>query len=554
MDKDRFSDGIMFKWLNQKEIYAKYDNKGRSAKLQAYLDELHEDYIATRPGTDFGNDSQHGLFGYVNEDSNVEKMKLEDIKKYIGKKTLNGVDVYKTVISLSEKDAIQYGFTTKRAWKDLLVDKVQEIAKEFGIDSKDLEWTASYHSKKNNPHCHLLLWNKNQNLQINKKPFVFYKRIRKTLAKSIFKLKLQSLYDIKNISKKQIANMTNEELEKYKSDLKELYKNPDIKIRVTDTEREEKIILDSLKELKIDECIYICDIEEPNNFSEIKKIDNDKFEYKNFGEQSILYREQSYLDTVQFLSNFSDLKIFKNKNELEEYIKFKKNEHIDIENNLKEIMPDIFGIPIISNKFKEQNFEIILNKMIELKNFTNDFENGYKYLYQSPEVKRNIDIISKLILKSSEDCKCEFDEYIKTSINASKLMEEIDSKKSYDRIKKKAENEMFNKIGNQILQFMKSISFEEFIRKREEWINRQLNYEEIKGIQKANMEENIKQEEQNNIRKMITEVFQVLSNENISHNAYFNRIKRNTNLSKQSKKEQYLKNRMKGNIDWGLER
>ena len=57
MDKDRFSDGVFFKWINQKEIYAKYDNKGRARKIQAYLDQLHEDYIATRPGTDFGEDS-----------------------------------------------------------------------------------------------------------------------------------------------------------------------------------------------------------------------------------------------------------------------------------------------------------------------------------------------------------------------------------------------------------------------------------------------------------------------------------------------------------------
>ena len=65
MDKDRFSDGVFFKWLNQKEIYKKYDNKGRSIRIQAYLDELHEDYIATRPGADFGDDL-HGLFGYIN--------------------------------------------------------------------------------------------------------------------------------------------------------------------------------------------------------------------------------------------------------------------------------------------------------------------------------------------------------------------------------------------------------------------------------------------------------------------------------------------------------
>ena len=553
MDKDRFSDGVFFKWLNQKEIYKKYDNKGRSKRIQAYLDELHEDYIATRPGTDYGEDF-HGLFGYINENPNVEKMELEDIKKYVANKTLNDVDIYKTVISLSESDAIQYGYTTKEAWKDLLLERVKEIGREFGIKPENLEWTASYHSKKNNPHCHLLLWNKNQHLELQKKPFVRYKRIRKALSKSVFKLKLKSLYDIKNVSKKQIANLTNEELQKYKEDLKEFYENPDIQLRIIDTDEQEKVILDNLKELELDKCIYICDIEEPNNFTEIKKIDIDKFEFKNCGEQSILYRQNSFLDTAEFLANFSNLKVFNNKKDLENYIEQKNKEHIDIENNLKEIMPDIFGIPVLSNKFREQNFDIILNKITELKSKSNNFENGYKYKYQTPEIKMYIDELSKLILNTSEDCRNEFDEYIQTSINVSRIIADINNKKDYEKVKRIAENEMFNKIGNQILQFVKEVSFEEYIRKKQEWENNRIKYEENQGIKKANEELSIKRMESKNARKMITDIFQMLSEENISHNAYYNRIRNSSNLSKQAKREIYLRNRMKGNIDWGLER
>lgn len=553
MDKDRFSDGVFFKWLNQKEIYKKYDNKGRSRRIQAYLDELHEDYIATRPGTDFG-ENFHGLFGYINENSNVEKMELSDIKKYVASKTLNGVDIYKTVISLSESDAIQYAYTTKEAWKDLLLEKVQEIGREFDIKPENLEWTASYHSKKSNPHCHLLFWNKNQHLELQKKPFVRYKRIRKTLSKSIFKQKLKSLYDIKNVSKKEIANLTNEELLKYKEDLKEFYENPDITLRIIDTDEQEKVIIDNLKNLKLDKCIYICDIENPNNFAEIRKIDTDKYEFKNCGEQSILYRKNSFLDTAEFLANFSNLKVFNYKKDLEKYIEQKNNEHIDIENNLREIMPDIFGIPVLSNKFKEQNFDIILNKITELKSKSNNFENGYKYKYQNPEIKMYINELSKLILNTSEDCRNEFDEYIQTSINVSRIIADINNKKEYEKVKRIAENEMFTKIGNQILQFVKEVGFEEYIRKREEWENKKIQFAENQGIKKANEDLFIKRLESQNARKMITDIFQMLSEENISHNAYYNRIRNNNNLSKQAKREIYLKNRMKGNIDWGLER
>lgn len=553
MDKDRFSDGVFFKWLNQKEIYAKYDNKGRARKLQAYLDKLHEDYIATRPGADFGDDS-HGLFGYILENNNVEKMELDKIKKYVENLTLNDIDVQKTVISLSESDAIKYGYTTKEAWKSLIIERINEIAEEFGIKPENIEWTASYHSKKNNPHCHLLFWNKNQNIELQKKPYVRYKRIRKALAKTIFKLKLKSLYDIKKVSKKMIAEMTNEELAKYKDDLKETYRNPDMKLRIIDTDKEEQLILDNLKNMNIDEKIYICDIEEPTNFTEIKKVETDKYEYKNFGEQALLYRENSYIDSAQFLANFSDLKVYKTIEELQNYINIKKQEHLDIENNLKEIMPDIFGIPIISNKFKEQNFSIILNKITDLKEKSNNFEKGFKYQYQTSEIKMYINEISKLILNSSEDCKNEFNEYIQASINVSRILEEISNKKDYEKIKKIAERDMLNKMGNQILQLIKDVNLEEYLRKKQEWIDNNIKFQETQGIKKANIKQEIKNIESRNARKIINDIFKMLSEENISRNAYYNRIKNSTNLSKQAKREIYLKNRMKGSIDWGTER
>lgn len=165
-----------------------------------------------------------------------------------------------------------------------------------------------------------------------------------------------------------------------------------------------------------------------------------------------------------------------------------------------------------------------------------------------------IDELSKLILNTSEDCKNEFDEYIQTSINVSRIIADIDNKKDYEKIRRRAESEMFNKIGNQIMQFVKEVSFEEYIRRKQEWIDNRIKYAEKQGIKKANEDIYLKRFESQNARKMINDIFQMLSEENISLNAYYNRLKNSSNLSKQAKKEIYLKNRMKGNIDWGLER
>ena len=44
--------GVVFRWLpsNQKEIKNHRMNNGRTPNLQAFVNKMHLDYIATRPG------------------------------------------------------------------------------------------------------------------------------------------------------------------------------------------------------------------------------------------------------------------------------------------------------------------------------------------------------------------------------------------------------------------------------------------------------------------------------------------------------------------------
>ena len=193
MDKDRYKGGVFFKWINKNEIYAKHDGRGRRQNLQVYIDKLHQEYIASRPGTDLG-DSTHGLFGYICDTNEVEMMDLELIKSRMEEISKKNIDVFKTVISLREEDAIEHGMMDKKAWKEVLEKTIPDIAVACKIPLEDLEWTASFHAKKGQPHCHLLLWNKNQNLEVNRKPFIMYKNIKTALAKEIYKEELKALY------------------------------------------------------------------------------------------------------------------------------------------------------------------------------------------------------------------------------------------------------------------------------------------------------------------------------------------------------------------------
>ena len=556
MEIDRYKGGIVFKWLNKNEIYNKYNGKGKPQNLQAYIDKLHVGYIATRSGVDNGIDV-HGLFGNLLDTEEVEMLDLETIKKYIQNISNKNIDIFKTVISLKQEDALQYGFMNKKAWKDLLQERILDISKAFKIPLNDMEWVASFHAKKERPHCHLVVWNKNQDLSVKRKPYIFFNKIKTAIAKGVFKEELEAMYNIKDVSKEQVGKLSKEEFEKYKENVKKLYNNKDLMLRAVETDETENFLNKALEKMKISETIYIVNNSDPDNFTEITKKDDNKFEFKNIGEKAILYKDNSYLEAVTFLSKFSNLKIIYSKEDLQNFLDKKQEEFKNIESELKEIMPSIFNIPIISSNIKQENIEQIINKIAKLEKTTNSYKRGFIYQYQEPEAKRIINEISLLLVNSNNDCKSKFTTYIDTCVKIDKILQKVNTYKDYEKSKNTARYEMLKKVGNQLLKFIKETKTEEYNRRKQEWIERKeywnqrnKEYQEAQGKFEARQELYEKQLQEINMRNLIQNIYKMLSEENISK---FQRYKRATrtfgDLSKREIKEIMRRNKDAG-IDW----
>ncbi len=556
MDKDRYKGGVVFKWINKNEIYAKYNGNGRKQNVQAYIDKLHEEYIANRPNTDFGF-STHGLFGYICDTSEVEMLDLERIKSRIEKISKKNIDIFKTVISLREDDAVEHGMMDKSSWKDLLEKTIPDIAKEFKIPLEDLEWTASFHAKKGQPHCHLLLWNVNQNLEVKRKPFIMFQNVKRILAKEIYKEELKALYDIKNVSKKCLEGLSKEEVYKYKEELKKTYDNEELMFNIVNTENAELYINDAIKNMKENEKIYIASKSNPENYVEILKGNNGRYEFKNVGPKAILYKEKTYLETTQFLTNFERLCMFDTKEKLEKYIREKENENINIDNELKEIMPTVFNVPIIAPEINEEYLDAIVKKLINLEKVTENYKKGFKYQYQTPDSKFCIDEISTLLINSSKECKQEVERYIKTCVDIDKIMQKIYKYKDYERSRNKAKIFVMNKIGNQILKFIKDIKSEEYQIKKEEWKakrdfwnQKEKEYEENKIRYEQRQELYEKQWQKITVQNLIKDTFTMLVQENLSKNASLKRkTKTYGDLSKREIRELIRKNK-NSSINW----
>lgn len=546
MDIDRYKGGVIFKWINKNEIYAKYNGKGKSQNLQAHIDKMHTDYIATRSGVDTGFET-HGLFGNILDTDEVEMLELGTIKKHIQNISKKNIDVFKTVISLKNEDAMEYGYFNKKSWKEMLEERMPEIARAFKIPLNDLEWVAAFHAKKDKPHCHLIVWNKNQDMSVQRKPFVNYKQIRSAVAKSVFKEELKAIYEIKDVSKSLLGKMSKNEIDTYKEDLKKLYQNEDLMLKAVNTENTQNFVNRVLEDMKKDDVIYIVNNSDPENYTQIKKLDNEKFEFKNIGEKALLYKDDTYLEAVTFLSKFSNLKVMKNEDELNEFIQNKKEEFKSVEDELKEIMPSLFSTPIISSNIKQENIEQIINKMAKLEEVSKSFKRGFIYKYQEPESKRILNEITMLLVNSNKDCKNEFNRYVDTCVKIDKMLQKVDTYKDYEKIKNQARNEMIKKIGNQILKSIKETKTEEYKRKSAEWKEKReywnfktKEFEEKQGEYEA--------------RQLIQATYKLLSEESMSK---FQRFKRATrtfgDLSKREIKE-IIRNGRNSGFDWFGER
>lgn len=565
---------VVFKWINKNEIYSKRTSQAKDNRLQAHIDRCHIDYIATKSEAVKNEYGEHALFGTIYDKkgipNDVEKMALKDIRKRVGEITKKDGDVFKTVISLEGDDALEQQYNVRERWKELVEHKIEEIRKSVKpeIPLENFEYVASFHAKEGHPHVHIDFWNNKDYENTTKKPYINYKNIRKEFAKEIFSNRLQELYNIKNVSKKEISLLAKDELERYKKNLISSLNLKTLELNIVDTTKEEKLVQDLTKNLKIGQTIYLYDKENPNNFTEIKKIRKwyeskkfnnekkwykDKLQFKNNGKKGILYKENNLSDTASFLKDFNEIGIAKNSLELENIIKNKTDEDLKINNLLIEVMPEEIPEKILDYKFKEDNFEIISEKLQNLKKLTNNFEKGFKYQYQTPEVKKYIDDISKLILNTSLECKEMFYDYINSEIEASKYLADIENSTDYERVKQRAKDIMYSKIGNQILQFIKITKNEA---KNEKWKDKQEEFKNKKSEYEMNRKQDqIDYKKRNETTNLIRSVFSTLDEENAVNQARNTRLKESfKNMSKEAKKEWIKKMRNSSGFDWGFDR
>ncbi len=161
------------------------------------------EYIGRRRGVVLNEGMKHGLFGVIDGKKAEEVKKIQDFSQYIEEKTKDGTIAYRAVISLTEADAMRLGYDDPEKWRELVRARMPDMCKKIGIPIQNLEYTAAIHREKGHPHCHILFWDKAQD--IKKKAYVHPKvsnAVRIGLIKYVFSEEMSELQAMKNEARK----------------------------------------------------------------------------------------------------------------------------------------------------------------------------------------------------------------------------------------------------------------------------------------------------------------------------------------------------------------
>ena len=139
-------------------------------------------YMAERPGVE--KLGPHGLFSQTDDAIDLDAA-AEEVGAHTG-------PIWSHVVSLHREDAERLGYTSAKAWRDLVRRNVMELAKAHKLDPENLQWYAAFHDTGDHPHMHLLVFSKDVKQGWLTKQGIA--QIKSCFGNDIFRLEQQKLF------------------------------------------------------------------------------------------------------------------------------------------------------------------------------------------------------------------------------------------------------------------------------------------------------------------------------------------------------------------------
>lgn len=165
------------------------------AKKKNYID-----YLANRPRVE--KIGTHGLFSNEGEAVVLSKV-AEEVANHPGV-------IWTNVISLRREDAERLGYDNAAQWQALLRSRVQLLAENYKIDSRNLKWYAAFHNESHHPHVHLVVYSTNPSEGYLTEKGI--EAMRSAFAHDIFRQDFMSIYEKKTRQRDELKEQAEKSL------------------------------------------------------------------------------------------------------------------------------------------------------------------------------------------------------------------------------------------------------------------------------------------------------------------------------------------------------
>lgn len=165
----------LVKYMGEREHAAKFDNADHTIDYD----------ITGKHAADNMAEYNNGLFGYINGKFS-DKYSTSEMQKYVRKISTPHRNVFHSVFSFTPESAVEAGLNTLDDWENWVKYHISDIANCMNMKIENIEYLAAVHLKEGQPHVHIIWWDKQQQVLINKVDPLICDKIRIDAIRSTY--------------------------------------------------------------------------------------------------------------------------------------------------------------------------------------------------------------------------------------------------------------------------------------------------------------------------------------------------------------------------------
>ena len=164
------------------------------AKYDENIDKVSEEML-TEP--------ENGLFGVINGKFSDSYSTVE-MQKYVRKISTPHRNVFHSIFSFTPESAAEAGLNTLDDWENWVKYHISDIANGMNMKIENIEYLAAVHLKEGQPHVHIMWWDIQQRILINKVDPLICDKIRIDAIRSTYRDLFTEIYNKEEIMRRSM--------------------------------------------------------------------------------------------------------------------------------------------------------------------------------------------------------------------------------------------------------------------------------------------------------------------------------------------------------------